>query len=254
MRFADICKKALKLTADNSPTILASIAVTGSVTTAYLAGRASFKASRILAEQDLAARLNDEDGLETREKLELVWKLYVPTVLSGAATIACIIGSNHIGNRRAAAMAVAYTLSEKAYTEYREKVIETYGENKERAIRDKIAQDHVTKDPVSSEIVMVSGDVLCRDDYSGRYFTSSVEKLNAAKNDTNAQVINDFYASLTDFYYRIGLSRTSVSDEFGWNVDQLLDLSFSTALTDDSKPCLVVSFKVNPIRGYSRIN
>jgi hypothetical protein len=223
--------------------------------TAYLTGKASFKAAEVLAEQDLGARLMNET-VDTRDKVQAVWKLYIPAAGTLVATIVCLVGANQIGTRRAAAMAAAFSLSDKAFEEYRKKVVEKIGEKKEQGFRDELAQDSVREDPVVTREVIITGggDVLCRDQFSGRYFTSDMESLKSAVNDVNHEVLNNYYASLTDFYNKIGLPRTSISDDVGWNSNKLLELEFSTAVTEDGRPCLTVGFRVEPIRDYYRLN
>ena len=254
MNLTSIVRNFGKTVSDNSPAILTALGVTGALTTAVLTGRASFNASRILAEEDLAARLAGPDGangLETREQFELVWKLYIPAVASGIVTVTCIIAANRIGTRRAAALATAYAISEKAFDQYKDKVIEKFGEKKEQTVRDEIAQEKIAANPQGDkQVIIASGDVLCYDCYSGRYFTSNMEAIRKAKNDINERVLHDSYCSLSEFYERVGLSKTSVSDEVGWNSTKLMELDISTTLSDDGKPCMTVDFKVKPVRYY----
>jgi hypothetical protein len=244
------------LITDNSPAILTAIGVTGTLSTAYLTGKASFKAGDILArEQRLRSQTIDiAPILETKEKVQLVWKLYIPAAGSAVMTTAAIVCANRISTRRAAAMAAAYSISEKAWNEYKDKVVEKLGANKERAVRDEIAQDRVNSNPVGVNQVIITGggDVLCYDMYTGRYFTSDMETLKKAQNDTNYEVLNNFYCSLTEFYNRIGLSSTTTSDDVGWNSDEMLELTFSTTMSDDQRPCLAMSFAVEPIRNFHR--
>jgi hypothetical protein len=249
MNFNDILKRAGKFTADNSPAILTAIAVTGTLTTALLTGRATLKAADILRDESQA--------LEPKEKVALVWKFYVPATASACATIVCIILANRIGTRRAAGLAAVYAISEKAFDEYKHKVAEKFGESQERELRDEIAQDQVTRTSNLSEMVIIGGgSVLCYDAFTGRYFLSDMEALRKAQNDLNHKVLNDYYASLTDFYDLIGLPRTSYSDEVGWNSDSQLELQFSTVLSEDGRPCLSVDFKegMTPIRDYYRVS
>lgn len=259
MNVGILAKRAGKLANENSPAILTAIGVTGALTTAYLTGKASFKAAEILreAEEDQNRKaFNDPDvfPLEPREKFELVWKQFVPAAGMAALTVAAIISANHIGTRRAAAIASAYTLSEKAFEEYKGKVLTKFGEKKEQTVRDEIAQDQVKARALNqSKLVVVNGgDVLCFDQRTGRYFNSSLEALKKAQNDTNHIIINDSYASLTDFYDNVGLPATDESEEVGWNSDKLLELEFSTVLSEDGRPCLAVGFMVKPKPGYSK--
>jgi uncharacterized protein DUF6353 len=257
-----LAKRFERLIIDNSPVILTAIGVTGALTTAYLTGRASFRASDLIFEETM--RINKKTGIEddpelltAKEKIRLVWKLYIPPAVTGSLTIAAIISANQIGSRRAAALAAAYAISEKAFDEYRSKVVEKIGEKREQTVRDEIAQDRVNRMPVVDREVIVTGNgsVLCQDAFSGRYFLSDMETLRTAENDINYRVIHDSYASLSDFYELIGLPSTSVSDDVGWNLDKLLELKFSATLTEAAKkPCICVDFKVAPVRHYNRLS
>lgn len=261
MTLRDIIIKTQKIATDNSPAILTAIGVTGTLTTAYLTGKASFKAATILDEAQLeknGERYKTDDApfvrLTTKEKAQLIWQLYIPAVITGTLTCTAVICANRIGSRRTAAMAAAFSLSEKAYDEYKEKVVEQIGKNKERRVRDEIAQDRVDANPPKNQAIIATGkgDILFMDSYSGRPFESTMEDVKAAQNDTNYLVLNDGYASLTDFYNKLGLSSTKISDDLGWNSDKLLELEFSTTMTDDERPCIVVDFRVAPIRNYFR--
>jgi len=250
-----VVKKAGRLITDNSPVVLTVIAVTGTVTTAYLVGKATFKAAEVIREHNEKQDVHDL-RMPTKEKVELVWKLYVPAAVSGLLTISAIVGSNRIGARRAAAVATAFVLSERAFEEYREKVVEKLGERKEQSVRDELAQDRVNRNPLgTAELVMLgNGSVICYEAFTGRYFLSDMETLRKAENDINAQVIADNFACLSDLYHLIGLDPTSQSDDIGWNTDKLLKLEFSTVLTDSGKPCLSVNYRVVPIRNFTHLH
>lgn len=257
----ELVRTAQKLARDNSPLLLTAVGVTGTITTAILAGKASIKAYQFLEVEEKHARRDARTHDYVYETLPLkivvkkVWKLYIPTFLTATGTISCIICANRIGTRRAAAYASALQLSEKAFVDYSSKVVEKLGENKERAVRDELAQDRVNNNPVGRTEVIVTGggEVLCFDSYTGRYFTSSMETLKKAMNDINYIILNSFYASLNDYYDKIGLSRTKLGDEVGWNSDKLLELTFSTTMSDDERPCISVDFRTVPISHYSRV-
>lgn len=269
MTFAEVAKRAQKFTIDNSPLLLTAIGVTGTVATAYLTGRATFKAAEILigetvrdnidgvAYQVFYADFSHEiHSIPLKKAVNATWKLYIPAALAGTATIAAIIGANQIGTRRTAALAAAYSLSEKAFSEYKTKVVEHLGEKKEQKVRDEIAQDRVNDNPVSNRQVIIagSGDVLCLELFTGRYFQSSMEELKAAQNLVNYRLNNDGYASLSEFYSAVGLPKTGMSDEIGWKADKLLELNISTTLAEDGRPCLAVDYRVEPVRDYFRFH
>ena len=150
-------------------------------------------------------------------------------------------------------MAAAYSMSEKAFEEYREKIVEKIGESKEQEARDEIAQERVERNPLGSQVIVMNDrEVLCFDQYTGRYFNSDMETLKQAQNKINHRMIRENYASLNDFYDCIGLDWVPTGDDLGWNSDQMLELSFTTVLSDDQRPCIAVDFYTVPIRNYYR--
>jgi hypothetical protein len=255
-----------KLAGINSTTILTGMGVTGVVTTAYLAGRGSYKAA-LLIEREEKLKLGEKKGvpprfdfkdskpLTTKEKIKLVWPLYVPAVSVGCTTITAIVMSNHAASKKIAALTVASGISERAFQEYKAKVVEKLGETKEMAIRDEVAQDRVTNTPLPSREIIIagSGDVLCFDITTGRYFVSSMEKIKQAENKVNYDIIAHDYASLSSFYDELGLPPTPYSDTVGWNSSNRLDLAITTTMSVDNRPCLAVDFVVAPFIEYSRL-
>ncbi len=255
MTIAGLATSFRKLAIDNSPTILTTVGVVGTITTAVLTGKATYSAvvSEFMDGYETSDWQTDLYGDYTaRKRIKRHWKLYIPAMGSGLLTVTAIVGANRIGTRRAAGLAAAFTLSEKAYVEYRDKVVEKLGADKERALRDELAQDRVNRTPGSSQVFITGTDVLCLDAYTGRYFKSNIETLKAAQNSINAEVINQSYAALTDFYNAVGLPKTGASDEVGWNVEHMLELEFSTALSEDGQPCICVSYELDSTRDYWR--
>jgi hypothetical protein len=236
----EIVKKLERLARVNSPVILTAIGVSGTITTAYLTGRAAYESAFVILEKEHEL----ETGyLTTKEKTEYVWRLYIPATVSGVATIVCIIGATRIGARRAAALTAAYSLSDKAFAEYREKITESIGAKKEKALRDEIAQQQITQNPPTKELIIAgSGSVLCCELFTGRYFHSDMETLRKAQNDINAKLVGHEYASLADFYYIVGLPYTSYCSDIGWTSDKLMSLDFSTVLSDDNRPCIAFDY------------
>lgn len=247
MLFADLVKT--KLNEVNPTTVLTGMAIAGVVSTTYLAGRASFKAARLIDAEEGNAQVQ----MTNKEKAKIVWPLYVAPVSLGVTTITCIIMANHTASKRIAALAAATGISERALQEYKAKVIEKLGENKEGAIRDEIAQDRVTNDPPREVIVAGAGEVLCYDITTGRYFMSTVEKVRQAQNTVNYDIIAHDYASLSSFYDEIGLPPTPYSDSVGWNSSNRLEIRFSTVMSTDSRPCVAIDFEIPPFAEYNRL-
>lgn len=256
MDFKQLSNQIPRFLIKNSPAILTGVGVAGALTTAVLTGNASFKAAQIIALRQGEHDLEEKNHLfSTKENFQLVWRLYIPAVGTAAITVAAIIFANRVSDRRTAAIATAYALSQSAFEEYKEKVIEKMTPKKEQALRDELNQDRVNNNPPEQNLVIIGkGDVLCYEAFTGRYFTCDMETLRKGMNDINQQVMHDSYASLTDFYDRIGLPSTKVSDDFGWNTDELLDLKFSPVIANDQRPAIAFEYNLHPVKGYNRLS
>jgi len=219
----------------NSPLILTAIGVSGSISTAYLAGKASFEAAHVLAE-------NNAEDAPIKDKFDMVWDLYIPAAISGVITVGCIITASRVSAKRTAAAYSLVSLTEKAFFEYKEKVSEKLGEKKELEIRNEIAQDYVTNNAPSQVLVTGSGEVLCCELFTGRYFYSDMEKLRKTQNDINAKLVTDLFVPLSEFYYLINLPYTTHSSSIGWESSKLLNLEFSSVFSEDNKPCLAFDY------------
>ena len=237
----------------HSPEILMGIGIAGMVTTTVLAVKATPKALLLIEERKKEL---DVEKLTPVETVKTTWKCYVPAAISGVASVACVIGSNSVNTRRNAALATAYKLSESAFSEYREKVIETIGEKKERVVRDKVSEEQIKNNPVSHTEIIVTGKgkTLFFDPWSHRYFYSTIELLRRAENNLNWKINTDPFdagVTLNDFYDELGLPETATGDNLGWNLQiGKVDIYTSAQKVEEGEehegePCLVINF-TNP--------
>lgn len=240
-----VIHRSTRAASRNSPNILAAIGVSGVLSTAYLAARAAYESRPWLDVQQAEA---DEEGVEVtlRDKVETAWRFYIPAGVSGAVTIGCIIASTRSHSRRTAAMAAAYSLSEKAFAEYRERIVEEIGERKEESIRDELAQKQVSDNPPSGTVIIDNGQVLCCELHTKRYFRSDVQAIKAAQNEINAKINNHMYVTLDELYDILGLEHTADSDRLGWDSDRLLEIKTRAILAPDGQPC--VAFEYNYLK------
>ncbi len=238
----DLLNKTRLMVRQNSPAILTGFAVAGTLSTAYYAAKGSFKASRVIEQERL-------EEAPLKDVVKAVWPCYIPAAVTGTVTVGCIVSAHSMHGRRAAAAVSAYTITEQAFSEYRAKVQDELGSHKEQVLRDDLARDRVANNPAApSAIIAGDGNVMCCELYTGRYFMSSMENLRQAMNTTNASVVTDYYVTLDTFYDLVGLKSTSESSELGWDSDRLMDLEFSTVLTDEGKPCLAFNYNyIKPI-------
>lgn len=252
MSITSLGKKAHDLIGEHSTALLTGVGVVGTVTTAVLAGRGAYKASQIIREE-MGDDLDNQIPLSTKQKVELTWQLYIPAVGAGSATITAIIFANRIGARRTAAMAAAYGLSDRAFSDYKEKVKEKLGVGKETKIVNDIAQDRVNNNPPDRVVVIGAGDVLCMDASTGRYFMCTHERIQKAQNEVNREIINHSSCSLSAFYDMIGLKPTAYSNDVGWNLNHCMEIVHSLTMSPDDRPCLVIDFSVAPIVSFDKL-
>ena len=246
-----IAKDIRKFASKRSPEILTGIGIAGMITTTILAVRATPKALELIEDQKEEESV---DELSSFEVVKVAWKPYIPAMVTCVVSTACLIGASSVNTKRNAALATAYKLSETALSEYRDKVVETIGEKKERIVRDKVAEERVKKNPVSKNEVIITGNgkTLCFDPISGRYFMCSIETIKKAENTLNKQMLHDIsgYVSLNEFYDELGLDHTSVGNDLGWNTNQLIDIDFSSQLNDNGEPSVVLDYLVAPKCDY----
>lgn len=256
-KLACIVKSIQSTISRHSPEILTGIGIAGMVTTTIVAIKATPKAVQLLKDRREELELEPDEKLTPIETVKTCWKCYIPAAITGVTSAACLIGASSINTKRNAALATAYAISETALSEYREKVIETIGENKERAIQEKIDKDHVEKNPVSKTEVIVTrkGQTLCYDYMSGRYFESDIDELQKAITRLSGSVLRNDYASLNDFYDEIDLPHVGIGYDFGWNAQrlgrELIEPRIGSQIADDGRPCVVVRFEPMPAYGYS---
>ena len=253
-KFTKIVKDLEKGAIQHSPEILIGFGIAGFVTTAVLTGCATIKAEKLVEAEK--KRLHKEK-LTAKEVVKVTWKCFVPAVFSGSASAACLIFSSKVSARRNAALATAYKLSETALNEYKNKVVETLGESKEKDIRDSIAKDRIDQKPVKNQEIILTerGNTLCYDTVSGRYFRSDIETIRRAVNYVNKTLMVEMYVSLNTFYEEIGLPDIRLGEELGWNIDDyMVEVDFSSQLSEGKDPCLVIDYTVAPRYDYEKLS
>lgn len=251
MNLSDFGNKTGRYLSKNSPAILMGLSVAGVLTTAYLTHKAAQKSIvDILADPAV--------DLTAKEKIELTWKYYIPPALSCGATLAFIIAGNSVHSRRQAALITAVTLGETAFSEYKDKMVETLGKGKERKAQDEIIQRKVTEAEKSGKFegLIIHPDTqeqYVYDTYSGRTLVSTVEKLNKAANEVARECINNDYASLNLFYSKIGLPDIPVGDEVGWNNSHSCEIDLSNAIVLDGKGLIAINYVNKPKVGFDSL-
>lgn len=237
----------------HAPSILTGIGIAGMIGTTVMAVKATPKALECIEKKK---KETHSEKLPVVEVIKATWKCYIPAAVTGAGSAACLVRANSLSTRRNAALLTAYNLSRTALSEYKDKVVETLGEKKEKAIVDAIAKDKVDRDLTpSSEVIMTErGTTLCYDAHFGRFFNSDRDAIIRAENELNRIIKAHMYASLNEFYAEINLPPVDMGNELGWNFDDgEIRIEFSSVLAPDGRPCLAIHFNVLPSYDYSKL-
>lgn len=238
-----------------SPAILAGIGIAGMVSSTVMAVKATPLALELI--NDKKKELNTYE-LTPVETVMTTWKCYAPAAITCAVSVACIIGSNKVSAKRNAALATAYALSETTIKEYKDKVIETIGEKKEKEVRSAISKDRIEQNPVSTSEVIITGkgDSLFYEPLSGRYFRCDIERIKKVVNELNRQMIYDSYISLNELYDAIGskeLERNDIGSELGWNIDNsFIEIDYDAFVADSGEPCITMYYVNPPMYNYNK--
>ena len=222
------------------------------VTTAVLAVKATPKAL------DLIAEAKDEKGehLTGMETVEAAWKCYIPAAVTGISSITCLIGSSKCSAKKYAALTTAYKLAETTISDYKDKIIETVGEEKAKEIKEKVVEKKLESKPATNEVYFQGeGEQVIFDALTGRYFKSDINSIDRAVNKLNAAMINDIngYMTLNEFYNEIGIDGVEVGEVLGWNLMHRIKVDYTSKLTDEGKACIVLDFIEPPFYNYDAV-
>ena len=232
----------------HSPLILTGIGGVGVVVTTITAVKATPKALSLLEE----AKEEKGADLTSIEKIKIAGPTYIPTVLIGTATLACIFGATILNKRKQASLISAYTLLDTTFNEYKNKVIEMYGKEADRNVKNEIAKDHYDDTDISLE----DDKQLFYDEFSGRYFEATLEDVLRAEYTFNRMISTDYGGVfLNDFYELVGLEEVDYGNYLGWMDTQLvedtwycwLDFIHTKVVMDDGMECTIITFGMEPV-------
>lgn len=238
-----------------SPEILMGVGIAGVVASTVLACKATMKVDSVLTEskeQIEKIKIVMEDPKYTEEYTEedakkdltIVYaqaglklaKMYVPSIVVGAASIGLLIGSHRVLKKRNIALAAAYTTIDNSFKDYRKRVTDRFGEEVERQIKNNIKVVDVAKttiDEDGNEVEQVEQvEVSALDGYSeySRFFDDGCTgwekdaEYNLMFLRAQQQYANDLLRSrghlfLNEVYDMLGIPRTKAGQAVGWIYD-----------------------------------
>jgi hypothetical protein len=229
----------------HSPAALFVAGTVGIVGTVVLACRATLKIDEVLDEHnDRSAKMELNRGSldyterafqEDRVKLYVqtsfkLVKLYGPAILVGAASIAALTGSHVILNRRYAGVTAAYAALDKAYREYRSRVKDEIGLEKERELYSGTNSREIVEETEEGAVVRTVKTAAGRSPYSFLFDKVNSESwskdpgynqmfLRSSQSYANDLLRARGYVLLNDVLDMLGIDRTRAGCVVGWVLD-----------------------------------
>ena len=240
----------------NSSAILCCAAAAGVVATTVVAVKSTPKAMKLIQERE------EEKGekLTKLEVIKVAGPTYVPSILLGVSTIACIFGANVISKKQQATLVSLYSLLDSSYKSYKDNVKETFGEDADNKIAQTIANKHYCKvvdanDNYDGNIPSeeVSGADIFMDFCTFGFFYSTMEDVKNAEKFINdiLRMRGDVY--LNEYKTALGLESTKIDYEMGWSTQLLNEHGFDEIIfttekvkLDNGNDCYILSIPVDP--------
>lgn len=231
-----------------NPNALTGMAVVGVVVTTGLGIRATFKAMK---------EVGDSEHKDFFDKARMVWRYYVPVVISGTICIVCIIASNRVSAKERAALASALAVSEEALRQAQANLEKTDGTKTRVLVSENAAFED--GDDFNKRLGSLPKDeeVWCRDKVTNAMFKTTKAKLDMvngmmkqvhdsnvekqwsehAKIDYQMYTINDMYKSLgvalcelgDEFYVEFGDPSITVNSDVTLNGEFMLTIDYNVA-------------------------
>lgn len=234
----------------NASTILTCVGGAGVVATSVMAVKATPKALMLLEQAE------EEKGekLTRLEKFQVAGPVYIPAVVTGVTTLTCIFGANALNRRQQAALTSAYALLDNSYKNYKKKVEELYGEEADFHVREELAKDNYEK----QDIEIADNKQLFYDQFSERYFESTMEDVIRAEYAINKKISLWGGAGLNEFYEALDIPAVDYGDFLGWSAGGLMEMAWSDWLDfdhekvvmDDGLECYIITFSAEPMYDY----
>lgn len=237
----------------HSPEILVVTGVVGVVASAVMACKATAKLSQILddtqdtmdkiretvEDESMADRYTEEDAKKDTTIVYVqtgikIAKLYAPSIILGVLSITSILASNSILRKRNVALAAAYTAIDNSFKEYRNRVVERFGEIVDRELKYNIKQEKIEEmvtDEQTGKEKKVKKTIEIADpntysDYA-RFFDDGCtgwEKdpeynlmfLRAQQRYANDLLKTRGHLFLNEVYDMLGIERTKAGQVVGW--------------------------------------
>lgn len=251
--------KVEKFAKRNAATILTFVGAAGVVVTSIAAVKGTTKAVKLLEQ----AEKEKGEELSKKEIVKVAGPSYIPAVVIGVSTIACIFGANVLNKKTQAALSSAYALIDQSYKDYKRKLVELHGEEMHQEIVDAIAVEKADKVYLNANNLAgscyldldedFSDPVLFYDEYGNRYFESTIEKVITAEYHLNRNYVLRGSTDLNELYEFLGLEPTDYGAEVGWCTGSeiyWIDFNHRKVVMEDGLECYIIEMPFGPMADY----
>ena len=211
----------------NSNWLLAMLAILGVTGLTWSTIRGTIKAVKLCEEKQIQGK---------KEIIKTTWRLYIPTVGFFILTTLSIACNARINARRLATMTGLVAMSQADLKQLREKVAETVGPKKEKAIEAEVEKDKVKNLPPMHEDDIIKtghGNQLFIDWLTGQRVRASLEWVEATQEKMNNTIKDDVTNVLDRRFYheRMHLPRCG-ADELFWDLAEMRQNGYSQITLD----------------------
>lgn len=252
MRIERLVSGTVHLIKKESPVILGVLGAVGVVLTAVTVSRDTLKAEIKL--EDKKDEIHRE--LTKKEQIQTALPAYIPSIAVGSATVACIIASTVLNQKQKMALSSAYILLDQSYKQYKDKVVEMFGEGADREVEREVTKDRIHELKKKDDI---RGDetLIFYEKHYNQLFERSMLEVKDAEYLLNKKFTATGQATLNDFYLLLGLEETKEGAELGWDVvnascpeECWIDFEHDLVKTQDGMQVYEILFENEPTLDY----
>lgn len=204
----------------HGPSILTGIAVIGVVITGYLTNRATQKVTMEVAAEAERPENSEIPIKEIKKRVTKEnWKAYIPSMIAGVGTIACVVGANYWHISRESAMAAAVAFYKASESELKNAIKEKYGEDSLEELKKDIAKKRMEDDRPPWE-PKDSTKMTIFEPYTKQWFRASQQEILWAELTANKMLQQTYKVKLNDILAMYdGCKKTKLGEIIGWSME-----------------------------------
>ncbi|MCM1090049.1 MAG: DUF6353 family protein [Muribaculum sp.] len=229
--------KLANVLTENSPTILTVFGCMGLVTTVGLAIKATINATKIVDEHKEEIDKMPQEHYKAAEAVRLTWKCYIPVVVAGGTSLGCIIGANSINLKRNAALVATYVATEDKLKGCENRILGTQ-------VKKDQTDDSSTEEKTNKAFVVNGNKCMCKDGFSGRFFETSLSKVQDAQTALNRMITYELRVTVNELYDELGLDRIDAGDAYGWELEHgdEVDIDIEAIMDEQYGPVMLITY------------